>query len=641
MSASKAKPSGSSIGLDLNALQDSSSGSSSKSPLEPETAARTRQQSTCVEPDHRELIRSVSVVLHRRIRDNEDAESKLLLPLFCEDTHTEPVPEPEYRVNMPMIPTQTLGFPTLFTLTELPPPPVVPRVYDIPSIPTICTFIENIWHRARLTPQSVVICLVYVDRLEARSEGVLLHARSWRPIVFSSLLLASKVWHDVSYWNSDFSSICPMFTLRNINRMELAYLKLLEYNTIISSSQYAQYYFSLRHALREARHPPRPPTPPARPSACTSCAHAMCMYPLPVRMRAHHGSPTPPSSSPDSGPSEPVFVLGRAQVDLPIPSTPSRLQSPVEDAPSAAPATSRHQPIVSERGRSASSGASAQGGDSAHLISTSADAHAPSGAVHPTPPHASSSSGRESSVGGAGDGERLVQAERVQPRRQPAGGGRGQNFRQKYFMAINVPGAARLQAQTEALASSVGSTNGPGSKLMAPGGEEVSDDLPPVRGLGGGSGGGGWAVRPTRQEEPRMLPTRETIRRDGEIVREIGLSNSTAALAPWMRPPTPLSPPAAAPAVANVAASSSSSSSVAVGLGNVRGANGAASDAAALRLATISASPDANVAVNLEGMEQMAELALEGSPAASPPPPPVAPVVRSGARSFDDGRSSL
>ena len=53
---------------------------------------------------------------------------------------------------------------------------------------------------------------------QARSAGVLLHARSWRPIVFASLLLASKVWHDVSYWNSDFSSICPMFNLRNINR---------------------------------------------------------------------------------------------------------------------------------------------------------------------------------------------------------------------------------------------------------------------------------------------------------------------------------------------------------------------------------------------------------------------------------------
>ena len=50
---------------------------------------------------------------------------------------------------------------------------------------------------------------------------MLLHARSWRPIVFASLLLASKVWHDVSYWNSDFSSICPMFNLRNINRAPL------------------------------------------------------------------------------------------------------------------------------------------------------------------------------------------------------------------------------------------------------------------------------------------------------------------------------------------------------------------------------------------------------------------------------------
>ena len=56
-----------------------------------------RPPSTCVEPDHRELIRSVSVVLHRRIRDNEDAESKLLLPLFCEDTHTEAPPSPSTR----------------------------------------------------------------------------------------------------------------------------------------------------------------------------------------------------------------------------------------------------------------------------------------------------------------------------------------------------------------------------------------------------------------------------------------------------------------------------------------------------------------------------------------------------------------
>ena len=150
---------------------ESSSGGSSKTSANPEPPEETltlgtlRPPSTCVEPDHRELIRSVSVVLHRRIRDNEDAESKLLLPLFCEDTHTEAPPEPEYEVSMPTLPVQALtltltshpnpnphshphphphpdpnpnpvqalGFVSLYALTELLPPPVIPRVYEVPT----------------------------------------------------------------------------------------------------------------------------------------------------------------------------------------------------------------------------------------------------------------------------------------------------------------------------------------------------------------------------------------------------------------------------------------------------------------------------------------------------------------------------
>lgn len=206
--------------------------------------------STCVEPDHRELIRSVGTILHRRVRDNESVEPKITLPLFMEDTHTEPEPPEVFDVAMPMLHLQTLSFPTLFTVTKLPPPPPPPRVYPVPSAHEIATFLENIRQKAHLTPQALVITLIYVDRLEARSEGVLLHARSWRPIVFASILLASKVWHDISYWNSDFCSICPMFHTRNINQMEVTYLQLLKYNVLVSASQYASYYFSLRHAVR-------------------------------------------------------------------------------------------------------------------------------------------------------------------------------------------------------------------------------------------------------------------------------------------------------------------------------------------------------------------------------------------------------
>lgn len=210
--------------------------------------SRDVTMSTCVEPDHRELIRSVSSVLQRRVRDNESAESKAVLPLFCEDTHTDAPTEDRYDVCFPSASMQSIGLPTLFDVTKLPPPEPPPRAYPVPDMEAVFEFVENIWHKARLTPQSLVICLVYVDRVEARADGVMLHARSWRPVVFAALLLASKVWHDVSYWNSDFSTICPMFNLRNINRMERAFLQLLQYDTIISASQYASYYFALRAA---------------------------------------------------------------------------------------------------------------------------------------------------------------------------------------------------------------------------------------------------------------------------------------------------------------------------------------------------------------------------------------------------------
>ncbi len=206
--------------------------------------------STCVDPDHIELIRSVSAVLVRRMHDNEEAEERLRMPLFNEDTHTVKPASDRWRVEVPSLYVPALPLATLYHLELLPPPELPPPLFPVPDEDDVSAFIEHIWFKTKLTPQSLVICLIYIDRLESKSTSVVLHARSWRPIVFSALLLASKVWHDVSYWNSDFSNICPMFTTRNVNQMERAFLQLLTYNTIITASQYASYYFSLRAASR-------------------------------------------------------------------------------------------------------------------------------------------------------------------------------------------------------------------------------------------------------------------------------------------------------------------------------------------------------------------------------------------------------
>lgn len=125
------------------------------------------------------LLRSISSVLCRRIADNDEhAQGQITHPLFCEDTHTEePLPD-IFEVVLPPLAAQTLSFPTLYTLKKLPPPSRPPPCYPVPSHSTVLEFIENIWHRARLTPQALVVCLVYVDRLEARCRPGTKHCRA-------------------------------------------------------------------------------------------------------------------------------------------------------------------------------------------------------------------------------------------------------------------------------------------------------------------------------------------------------------------------------------------------------------------------------------------------------------------------------
>lgn len=65
------------------------------------------------------------------------------------------------------------------------------------------------------------------------------------------LLLASKVWQDLSSWNVEFASVYPQFSVDAINQLELQFLKCVNWDLYISSSLYAKYYFALRSLLEK------------------------------------------------------------------------------------------------------------------------------------------------------------------------------------------------------------------------------------------------------------------------------------------------------------------------------------------------------------------------------------------------------
>lgn len=197
--------------------------------------------------------------------------------LFCtlnKSPDAESMCPPESRAAM-----ELFNQDTYLTEGAPPGPPVVP------DIPTIFTYIKNIFLVAEFTPECNVLSLVYVNRLLAFTK-MPLTGKNWRMSVLSALLLAQKVWDDRCLANVDFpviwvrlSLFCwphvngpphiacdacapqklvvpdeahrTSFDLKAINNMERRFLELLGYNVTVSAGLYARYYFELRALAQE------------------------------------------------------------------------------------------------------------------------------------------------------------------------------------------------------------------------------------------------------------------------------------------------------------------------------------------------------------------------------------------------------
>jgi hypothetical protein len=119
---------------------------------------------------------------------------------------------------------------------------------ELTSIVAINRFIRRIFVKGQLSHECNIMALVYIDRLLYSTKMTLTY-KNWRHIVLGAYIMASKVWDDLSMINEDFTVVCPMFTLRDINRLELSYLKHLEFHLTVAGGLYAEYYFKLREVF--------------------------------------------------------------------------------------------------------------------------------------------------------------------------------------------------------------------------------------------------------------------------------------------------------------------------------------------------------------------------------------------------------
>jgi hypothetical protein len=105
---------------------------------------------------------------------------------------------------------------------------------EIPTEEQIYEFGHQLFKSVQLSSECSIVCLIYVERLMEAAKVPLL-ACTWRPIFMCGLLLASKVWQDLSSWNIEFASVYPQYSLDAINRLELNFLRMVKWDLYISS----------------------------------------------------------------------------------------------------------------------------------------------------------------------------------------------------------------------------------------------------------------------------------------------------------------------------------------------------------------------------------------------------------------------
>lgn len=71
-------------------------------------------------------------------------------------------------------------------------------------------------------------------------------ATTWRPLIFTCLMIAQKVTDDICIKNSDFRQIYPFFDLNEVNLLESKFLQIINFDTVVGLQLYTKYYYELR-----------------------------------------------------------------------------------------------------------------------------------------------------------------------------------------------------------------------------------------------------------------------------------------------------------------------------------------------------------------------------------------------------------
>ena len=109
----------------------------------------------------------------------------------------------------------------------------------------ILLYYRKIFNTMQLATECIIVSLIYLERMILLSK-VEVRFSNWRALVFTSILLASKFWEDICFWNVDYVDALKLYPLRSVNRMESKFISLCHYKMYVSREMYQKYYDAIK-----------------------------------------------------------------------------------------------------------------------------------------------------------------------------------------------------------------------------------------------------------------------------------------------------------------------------------------------------------------------------------------------------------
>jgi len=194
-------------------------------------------------------------------------------------------------------------------LTASAPASAPAPAFAAPPLQDAVAFVHRLAVRQRFSPPCAVLALCYLERV---AHALPLAATSARRLILTALLVAAKFHDDHTFTNRDWAA-SDAISLQDLNRLELLFLKALDWRAALSQADYLDARARLLAEHKAASPAPsrraRPASPPSPGAALARARQAPALAP------AQAPAPQSPAPSPRGSPARLPAATRAAHAD--------------------------------------------------------------------------------------------------------------------------------------------------------------------------------------------------------------------------------------------------------------------------------------------------------------------------------------